>query len=374
MINREALPMSVSQTLEYASIDELNLDPSNPRLGRSIVQRHLKQPELLKVMGAWKLDELALSFLENGQFWTQEAVICVKEMLDGKERLVVVEGNRRLAALRYLRDALAKRPADNHWADMVKGRKVPDSLFKRVPYLLADNRDSVRSFLGFRHVTGIEEWRPAEKAEFIAQMVDSGMDYDAVRRKIGSRSDVVRQNYIAYRMLLQIQDLKTIPADNFDDRFSVMYLSLRTSGVRTYLQIDITAPPGKARRPVPKRHLDALQNFALWLFGDEEHEPLFTDSRQVDRFGKVLESKQAVEYLEHSDTPNFEAAFRISGGDESEILDLVENASVNLEIALGRAHHYKKSAKLKKAARLLGANTKRLLEIFPGLIDELCGE
>jgi hypothetical protein len=257
---------------------------------------------------------------------------------------------------------------------MVRGKTLPDSLFESVPYLLADNRDSVRAFLGFRHVTGIEQWRPAEKAEFIAQMVDSGMDYDAVRRKIGSRADVVRQNYIAYRMLLQIQDLNRIPTENFEDRFSVMYLSLRTNGVRTYLHVDITAPPGKARRPVLKKHLDALKNFALWLFGDDKREPLFTDSRQVDRFGKVLESKQALEYLEHSDSPSFEAAFRISGGDESEIIHLVKDASVNLEIALGRAHHYKRSAKLKKTVGVLGANTKRLLELFPGLLEELCGE
>ena len=153
-----------------------------------------------------------------------------------------------------------------------------------------------------------------------------------------------------------------------------MYLSLRTNGVRTYLHVDITAPPARARRPVPKRHLKALRNFALWLFGDDKHEPLFTDSRQVDRFGRVLESEQALEYLEHSGNPNFEAAYRSSGGDESEILHLIEEASVNLEFALGRAHHYKRSAKLKNAARVLGANTKRLLELFPGLIDEMCGD
>lgn len=366
--------MSVSQQLEYASIDVLNLDPKNPRLGRQVVEKSLGQPELLKVMAAWKLDELALSFVENGQFWTQEALICVRESLGGKSQLVVVEGNRRLAALRYLRDALAGKPSDRHWAEMVKGKTLPATLFTRIPYLVADNRDSVRAFLGFRHVTGIEEWHPAEKAEFIAEMVDSGMDYDAVRRKIGSRSDVVRQNYIAYRMLLQIEDLKAVPRESFEERFSVMYLSLRAKGVREYLHIEITAPPAKARRPVPKQHLDALKSFALWLFGDEKREPLFTDSRQVDRFGKVLESKQARDYLEQSDNPNFEAAFRISGGDESEIVHLISEASVNLELALGRAHHYKKSQSLKKAARLLGANTKRVLEIFPGLLEELCDE
>jgi hypothetical protein len=48
--------MAVSQKLEYATIDELKLDPKNPRLGRQIVERNLSQPELLKLMESWKLD------------------------------------------------------------------------------------------------------------------------------------------------------------------------------------------------------------------------------------------------------------------------------------------------------------------------------
>jgi hypothetical protein len=363
--------MAVSQEIDYVSIDELNLDSKNPRLGRQIIAKHLNQTELLEVMRAWRLDELALSFLENGQFWAQEALVCVKEPLDRRQRLVVVDGNRRLGALRYLRAALKGKPPDRQGADMVRGKTVPDSLFNKVPYLLADDRDSVREFLGFRHVTGIEEWRPAEKAEFIAQMVDSGMSYDDVRKKIGSSADVVGQNYIAHRMLLQIQDLQTIPSKSFEDRFSVMYLSLRTNGVRTYLHIDITASPAEARRPVPQKHLNALKNFGLWLFGNDEHEPLFTDSRQVDRFGKILESKQALEYLKHSHNPKFEAAFRISGGDESEIIQLVEDASMNLELVLERAHHHKRSRKLKKTAIAKGANTKRPPKLFPGKYMQL---
>ena len=364
--------MSVSQKLEFADdLDQLNLDPKNPRLGRQIVEQGLTQEELLEKMATWNLEELAQSFLENGQFWTQEALICVWEKIAGKRSLVVVEGNRRVAALKLLRDAFAKRGVKG-WLEFVKGKKIPTGLFERIPYLVADDRESVRAFLGFRHVTGIEQWHPAEKAEFISQMVDEGMDYDAVRRKIGSRTDVVRKNYIAYRMLLQIEDVNAVPAQNFEDRFSVMYLSLRTKGVQSYLQIDITAPPSRAKRPVPKDHLDALKKYALWLFGDDEHEPLFTDSRQVDRFGRLLESKQAIQYLEESKNPSFEAAFRISGGDESEIIAFVEEASVNLELALGRAHHYKKSLKLRKVTALLGTNAKRLLELFPDLREDLC--
>ena len=48
--------------------------------------------------------------------------------------------------------------------------------------------------------------------------------------------------------------------------------------------------PRVSQRPIPEIHLDALANFARWLFGTDEQDPLFTDSRRVDDFGKILES------------------------------------------------------------------------------------
>lgn len=366
--------MPVSQELEFAKIDDLYLDPVNPRLGRHYAGRNVKQEEVLRLMETWKLDELAVSFLESGQFWTQEAVICVREELYGKERLVVVEGNRRLAALMCLRDTIEGRRQDRMWKEIVQGKHPPKELFSKIPYLLATDRKSIEAYLGFRHVTGIEQWRPSEKAEFIARMVDHGMPYDEVRRKIGARLDTVRRNYISHRLRLQIEKTDSIPDENFEDRFSVMFLSLRTNGVQKYLHIDINAPPERAQEPVPKKHMDALKSFAVWLFGSDKKPPLFTDSRQVDTFGHVLESDEAIKYLETSDAPNFEVAVRISGGDESETIEYVEKASENLELALGRAHHFKKSAKLKKAAERVGQNAKRLLELFPELHKTICSE
>ena len=49
-------------------------------------------------MLAFTLDELGVSMLKSG-FWPQEGLIAVKEKVGRQDRLVVVEGNRRLAAL-----------------------------------------------------------------------------------------------------------------------------------------------------------------------------------------------------------------------------------------------------------------------------------
>src|SRR5439155_25245064 len=112
------------------------------------------------------------------------------------------------------------------------------------------------------------------------------------------------QNYISYRLLLQMENnSEDIDIAKVEDRFSVLYLSLRTEGVRRYLQIDIEADPETAKRPVPPRRLKQLTSFARWLFGDEDHDPVVSDSRQVDDFGRILESDTAVDYLERTESP-----------------------------------------------------------------------
>jgi hypothetical protein len=210
------------------------------------------------------------------------------------------------------------------------------------------------------------QWRPAEKAQYIAKLIEENcLNYEQVMRKIGSKTATVRQNYIAYRLLLQMEDKEDISIENVEDKFSVLYLSLRTEGVRRYLDIDIKADPQTARRPVPTSRLKQLARFALWLFGDENSEPLFTDSRYVDKFGTILESSDAVAYLERSDAPKFEVAYRTAGGDEPELVKLIEVAADNIELVLGRAHLHKKSSKLRKATDRLWSGSQQLRKLFP---------
>lgn len=360
----EAILMPTAPRIEYADIDSLFLDPTNPRLGRKTASSELKQTEILDIMEDWTLDELATSFLESG-FWPQEALIVVREKLYGKTSLVVVEGNRRLAALKQLQQHYQK-------GKNVEGRPVPQSLLSEIPYIRVNSRQEVSAYLGFRHVTGIKEWNPAEKAQFIAKLIEEeNLTYDEVRKRIGSKVPTVRQNYISYRVLLQMDQRDDIDVGYVENKFSVLYLSLRTAGVQKYLNIDILADPKKAKNPVPKKHLENLANFSRWLFGDEENEPLFSDSRQVDNFGKILESDDAVAYLERTKQPRFELAFRKAGIGEQELLDLIQGASDNIQLALTDAHVHKGSDKLQRAVRRMGADALQLLTLFPTIKKEL---
>ena len=363
--------MAVPSKIEYSELKDLYLDASNPRLGRENTQHELSQDEVLEAMKDWTLDELALSFLESG-FWPQEALLVVEELLNGKQRLVVVEGNRRLAALKLLKLAFDGKPESKKWRDLVSHQKPPQNLFSEIPFIHVGSRKDVVAFLGFRHVTGIKEWNPAEKAEYIANLIEAHrMSYDEIRRKIGSKTDTVRRNYISYRLLLQMEGEEEIDLQRVEDKFSVLYLSLRSVGVQKYLQIDIQAEPGRARRPVPHSRLEALAKFALWLFGDEEHDPIVKESRYVDRFGKVLLDKKAVEYLERTDRPNLEFAYRIAGGDELETIEFLKKAADNTEQALSLVHHYKNSSEIQFAVKRLGTDVFQLMKIFPKTKQEI---
>lgn len=368
------LPGNAAQSpkIEYHNVDDLLLDPKNPRLGRQNTEKQLDQATILELMKDWALDELAVSFIESG-YWPQEAVIVVSEKQYGKAALVVVEGNRRLAALKLLHLAWRGEAISAKWEEIAKSASSKRRReLEEIAVIRKESRKEVKAYLGFRQVTGIAEWNPGEKAEFIASLIDDGLSYDEVRKQIGSKTPTVRQNYIAYRVLLQMEDIgDEVDLERVEKRFSVLYLSLRTSGVQNYLSIDIKAEPAAAKRPIPPKHIKNLARFALWLFGRGDQGPIVPESRDVDEFGRVLESETAVAYLERTDRPSFEVARRMAGVAESEIGEHLERAADEIEEALKAVHQHKKSKRVLAAVKRVGLDAIQLLEVFPNIKKEL---
>lgn len=373
--NKTEKELPTKLSIGYASVDDLNLDQTNPRLGRRVTKANLGQKQLLEIMKDWTLDELAESFLASG-FWPHEALLVVRESIGiKKNQLVVVEGNRRLAALKCLKAAVEGNPSGKYWSELVSEGDIPNELFDEVPYIEIANRSEVSAYLGFRHVTGIKEWKPAEKAQYIAKLIEGeGLSYEEVRRKIGSKTPTVRSHYISYRLLLQMDDREDVDIDKVEQKFSVLYLSLRTAGVQNYLHIDIKASPERALHPVPKRHLQNLANYARWLFGDDRTPPLFTDSRQVDSFGRVLDSPEGVEYLERTPSPRFDMAVRKAGVGEEEVISLISGAADNIQLALTEAHVHRRSSQVQRAVKRLGTDFAALLNNFPTLKSDFVKE
>lgn len=362
--------MSIRPEIHYAKVDELYLDPLNPRLGRHKISNDRSQDELLNDMRAWSLEDLAMSYLESGGFWINEALLVVKEEIYGADELVVVEGNRRLAALKYLKLAVDGEPTSPKWKRMVEDYSPPNDLFESIPFLISENREGIKSFLGFRHVTGIKQWDSDEKAGFISELIEKeNLDFQSVAKRIGSKTPTVRRLYIAYKVLLQIEDqVEEFEHEWADKRFSILYMLLAKEHVADYLGIDLEATPEEAQNPVPRENSTKLNKFSKWIFGDHDSSPILTDTRQVELFNSILASEAGLSYLESHENPKLATAMQLSGGEETDILESVQKANFELETALTRIHAYTESNDLKKAVKRLVQNSDQLKRVFQDVL------
>ena len=366
--------MPLADDIKFAPLDQFLLDPSNPRLGLVATQNELpiQQDELLSRMQDWSLEELAVSFLESG-FWLQEAVIVIHDDRYGTDaNFLVVEGNRRIAALKCLVGAAEGQPLTRRWRSFADNAEQINQLAAKVPYILADSRDDVVSYLGFRHVTGIKQWEPGQKAQFIAYMIELlHMDYETVRKRVGMQRATVKRNYIAHCLVNQIRDCSIeVSLDGLERRFSVLYLALREDRIRTFLAIADSEKPADVRVPVPPSARENLAHFARWLFGTDSARPLFSDSRYVGDFAQMLTSEAALDYLRSTKEPIFDLALQKAGIEDVEIETQLKEASNQMELALSRVHLYTDSDKIRNAMRRFALSARELLAKFPDISSE----
>ena len=354
--------------IRYAQLSDISLDAENPRLGRADREGGLSAEEVYEIMRDWSLEELATSFLESG-FWPHEAVLCISQDADGEDSFVVVEGNRRIAALMRLERTYQGIETSRGWRQLIEDTERPNELFDRVPYILLDSRSEIDSFLGFRHVTGIKEWAPPQKAAFIAKLIEEkNLGYRDVMRKIGSRTDTVERNYIAFCILRQIEEIEGFDTKVVEDRFSVLFLSLRNRSVQSFIGVaeKFGLEPSDVTPPIDDEHLEHLREYILWLFGQGDKDAIVTDSRDVDKFGRVLASEAGLRYLRNVTKPNLEQAFIAAGGDKEEVYELVSTATYSLQQALSTIHLYKTDQRVLDISKLMldhAGQIKKTLEL-----------
>ena len=353
----------MTNEIKFAPLSTFYFDPKNPRLARFTQDKNTSQREIYDLLRDWSLEELATSFLESG-YWVHEAVLCtLEEQEDGEEHLVVIEGNRRIAALRRLQATFRGEEKSRKWTTLINGVEEPTNLFECVPYILIANRQDIDAFLGFRHVTGIKEWAPPEKAQFISKLIeDRGYSYREVMRKIGSKTPVVERHYVAYCILRQMESIEGLGVEEVQDRFSVLFLSLRSSSVREFLGVTekFNIEPKEVMPPIGKGYIDHLREYSLWLFGDKDNQAVVTDSRDMDKFAAVLASKEGLQYLRSVPEPSIEKAFVIAGGSKKRVYDLVSSATYNLQEALSMFHFFKEDDDLISVSKKLIANVEQV--------------
>ena len=248
--------------------DQLCFDRHNPRL---FLDGDLDESDLVERL--WKefaVDELALSIASNGYF-EHEPLFAASE--DGK--LVVVEGNRRLAAVRILLDGRLRAKIGATDSPQITAARRQE--LATLP-VIECARQNIWQYVGFKHVNGPQPWQSYAKAQYVAWVHNEvGEGLDEIARQIGDRHTTVRR---LYRGLMVLRQAEESGRFNLNDRwkrhfsFSHLYTGLDYQNIQELLGIDNES--SFRPNPIPEKRLDALGDLCLWLYGQKS-----TDTRPL---------------------------------------------------------------------------------------------
>ena len=144
---------------------DLFLDPENIRLGLDVQS---SQDALINDLFANEDAMQILSNIATNGFFPDELPVVIKH--EGK--FVVMEGNRRIAALKVLARPEIVPTKETSVRNILK---TAGSLIKEVEVVVAPNRNSVEQFLASKHTQNTRRaWRPLRQAYFYKAQLERG--------------------------------------------------------------------------------------------------------------------------------------------------------------------------------------------------------
>jgi hypothetical protein len=315
--------------IQQINVDKLDFDRDNPRLVEYGINANTSDDEMIEVLvKVMSVNELILS-ISNSGFFENEALIAIPN----NGRFITIEGNRRLAAVRIIRDHIKYK--DFYPAVLpAPSQQLIDSL-QEIPVLVENSRDQSWQYIGFKHVNGALKWTSYAKAEYIAQVRNQfGVPLEKIALQIGDSNKIVQRLYQSLMVIDQAERGKVFDRNNIYPArlyFSHLYTGLQYEGIKEYVGLKDMAEES----PDPVQNLDATGEFLLWLYGNrrEEVKPVIQsqnpDLRNLDA---VVKSETAIETLRK--TNNLSIAFEISQPDESKFFQSLNDAKLALYKAL----------------------------------------
>jgi len=162
------------------TVVSLHLDAKNPRLGRETLSRAPREI-IQHLFEHDKALDVADSIATRG-FFPNEPLLAVRE----NDRLVVVEGNRRLAALKALREpGLLEGPLRKQ-VERLSRRIIDLQVIAKVPVTIAPSRRATDRQIAGRHIgTPVLAWQAENRASFILDKLAEGYSNDELRDELG---------------------------------------------------------------------------------------------------------------------------------------------------------------------------------------------
>jgi len=289
-------------------VSDLLLDPHNPRLP-SYVNRDDEQQIFEFLAKSSSIDEL-VSAIGTNNYFVSEPLIGV---MNG-QKAVIVEGNRRLTALKILAGEVFEGIPNKLLSIVEEASYRPEI----VPVALYDSRDNVLTYLGNKHIAGVKPWGALAKARYVKQLFENfggDGDYQArvrkVARSIGSRADFIARSLKALEAYEFAEDRAFFQLEGVDEasvKFSLLSTALDYEGIQDFVYED-------ADVPFDQRKIihDNLKKIFSWLFEKgADNKTRLGESRNLSKLTQVVSSTQALNSFERGLT--LDQAYKTTDG------------------------------------------------------------
>jgi hypothetical protein len=271
---------------QKVAVELIDFDPENPRFGGGAV--NLSQDQIQKLLEGPEhvARDLVASFLENGYIQYEPLVV---RKVDSRFR--VIEGNRRLAALRHI----LSNPDGRYKKEQV------DKLKEAHVLVFPDKPDEsflkdARIYLGIHHLLGLYDWPPESKARFLDQYIRSKDDLDKLARELNLTASHIRRYLVPLRLKKKMgrQLISQIGRQDF----WILGESLSRRAVKQYVQLKVDPST------LDILGFDAVKLKFLvgFLYGTGEGAKRIVETRDIRYLASVLSSKRATEALEKGST------------------------------------------------------------------------
>ena len=319
-----------SINIQEIPVDQLKFDRLNPRLPSRLINEMDESAVLEWMLEDATILELMGSIGEQGYFNGEPLLVIPAE----DEAFEVVEGNRRLAAvklLRYPESAPVRKKAVRAISDSTHIKPVT------LPAIIYPKRENFLDYLGYRHVTGIKPWNPLAKARYLAHLLptmpgDTAREqYKAAARVIGSRADYAQRLLTALAVYDEIavenNFFRIRQLDEESLNFSLITTALSYSAITDFLGLhDDTGPELEGLDPA------RLQELTTWMFEkNDQGQTRLGESRNLRQLNVVVGNERALAAFRNHRP--LEAAYTLTAGPASAFTTALVSARASLQTA-----------------------------------------
>jgi len=330
-VHKPNLQPGVSGKVEFLKTLELKFDPENPRFYRLETTDDIEKviDEMVDKEG---VRDLMVSIGQKGYFAGEPLLVVSK---DGKAPFTVVEGNRRLAAVKLLNGQIPTPARRRQSISEIQKEAAEQDFPTELPCLIYTDRKDVLRYLGYRHITGIQEWDALSKAKYLLELrntfyadLERPAQLKALANDIGSNSAYVGSLLTALAMYQKASDKNffNLPINSNDVEFSYLTTALGYRAIVDWLGLE-----DKKDLDIVNINDEHLELTFAWFFSkDRMGKTILGESRNLTELAAVVQHPKAVAVLK--DTGRLADAYLFTDGPsealEAALRQAIEKVSV----------------------------------------------